>query len=160
MDYLSVEEALGLSSKQELCLAFIEKNKRLFNTSMGSFAKHQAWEGGYRDHITEVMNIAIRTYYALETIRPLPFSLADALLGCFLHDIEKVFKNSPLTGFDKYSFLKEEFDLSADLLDAIKYTHGEGAEYNPTTRVQSPLAAFIHHCDNTSARIWFDYPKR
>jgi hypothetical protein len=48
----------------------------------------------------------------MNNFRPLGFSLSDAILILFLHDLEK------------------------------------------------PLAAFVHLCDTTSARIWPDFPKR
>lgn len=156
---------LILPPHREDCAKFIQANQRLFDTSKGSATKHQAWPGGYRDHITEVMNIALVTYQGLEKIRPLPFSLSDALLGCFLHDIEKLWKHAPHPKDqyfepDKELLLKKVFHLEPKHFNAIKYAHGEGNDYHPTKRIQSPLAAFVHHCDNTSARIWFNYPKR
>jgi len=145
------------------CLAFIERHEELFDTSKGSATKHQPWPGGYRDHITEVMEIAVVTYKALETIRPLPFSLSDALLCCFLHDIEKVWKHAlnpcHRGDIDKEETLESCFQLNDEHRNAIKYAHGEGDDYHPTERVQGPLGAFVHHCDNTSARIWFDKPE-
>ena len=41
---------------------------------------------------------------------------------------------------------------------ALKYVEGEIGDYSSTERVMSPLAAFCHLCDVTSARIWFDQP--
>lgn len=146
------------------CLQFINRNRKLFDSSKGSALKHQDWAGGYRDHITEVMNIARVTYDALSLIRPLPFSLSDALLGCFLHDIEKVWKHAVdpahQLAVDKEKILRTEFHLEPQHFNAVKYAHGEGDDYHPTIRIQTPLAAFVHHCDNTSARIWYDKPER
>lgn len=164
MDNPTIESMLELVEEPHRsdCLNFIEKNQLLFDSSYGSATKHQAWVGGYRDHITEVMHIAITTYRALETIRPLPFSLSDALVGCFTHDIEKIWKHAfdpnDRKYVDKEQILAAEFHLTDDLWNAVKYAHGEGDDYHPTERVQQPLAAFVHHCDNTSARIWFDQP--
>lgn len=144
------------------CLQFINNHLFLFLTSKGSGTKHQAWKGGYSDHISEVMNIALVTYDALSKIRPLPFTLSDALLCCFLHDVEKIWKHSVYKEsrkkVDKYKILEEEFNLNDEHINAIKYAHGEGDDYHPTKRIQSPLSAFVHHCDNTSARIWFNHP--
>ena len=163
----SIEEMAKLmdSIHRDDCLSFIDHNRRLFDTSKGSSLKHQAWKGGYRDHITEVMNIAIITYHALEQLRPLPFSLSDALLGCFLHDVEKVWKHTidpadQISDIDvvKKQILKTEFHLDPRHFNAVKYAHGEGDDYHKTLRIQTPLAAFVHHCDNTSARIWFNEP--
>lgn len=147
------------------CLAFIDRFRPLFDSSKGSAVKHQPWLGGYRDHITEVMHIGLVTYRALAgEIRPLPFTLSDALFGCFLHDIEKVWKhaiNAVYQGgkIDKDKILADHFHLTDEHRNAVKYAHGEGDDYHPTERIQGPLAAFVHHCDNTSARIWFDKPE-
>ena len=173
----SIEELLELVEEphRSECFIFIDKNRELFDTSKGSAVKHQAWKGGYRDHITEVMNIAVVTYDALEKIRRLPFSLSDALFACFLHDVEKIWKHAVHPDdtlvcehvrddgeiqIDKWEILRTNFTLYLNIYIAVKYAHGEGDDYHPTERVQSPLAAFVHHCDNTSARIWFDYPAR
>lgn len=171
----TIEELLDLLDGPHRydCQAFMRKHGELFNTSKGSATKHQPWPGGYRDHITEVMRIAYVTYHALSTIRPLPFTLSAALLCCFLHDIEKVWKHAPkekLTWvengpglrvclpIDKDKILADYFHLTDEHRNAIKYAHGEGEDYHPTERIQGPLGAFVHHCDNTSARIWFDKP--
>jgi hypothetical protein len=69
-----IETLLGFVKEplRSECSEFIKTYAPLFNTSKGSAIKHQAWPGGYRDHITEVMQIAMVTYSALESIRPLP----------------------------------------------------------------------------------------
>ena len=145
------------------CMDFIKTYEPLFNTSKGSATKHQPWPGGYRDHITEVMHIAMVTYHALERIRPLPFTLSHALVGCFLHDVEKLWKHAldpaHKQDIDKNDLLDSHFTMDDALWNAIKYAHGEGDDYHPTDLIQKPLAAFVHHCDNTSARIWFDKPE-
>lgn len=161
----TIEQLLRLVDEphKSACLHFIEKHERLFNTSKGSAVKHQPWPGGYRDHITEVMQIAFVTYEGLERIRPLPFTMSDALVGCFLHDIEKIWKHTlnveDKQSVDKDQLLDSNFTMTPDLWNAIHYAHGEGDDYHPIDRIQKPLAAFVHHCDNTSARIWFDKPE-
>ncbi len=74
------------------CLRFYEEYKDRIHTAAGSFIKHQAWEGGYVGHLEETMNIAKVTYEALKDIRPITFSLSDAYLALFWHDVEKIFK--------------------------------------------------------------------
>lgn len=161
---LSVEALVALMDEPHRtdCAAFMADHAKLFDTSKGSATKHQAWPGGYRDHVGEVMNVAVVTYMALTWIRPLPFSLSDALLGCFLHDLEKLWVHAlaetDRTPVDKDALLAARFHLTDAHRNAVKYAHGEGRDYHPTDRVQGPLAAFVHHCDNTSARIWFDEP--
>lgn len=118
------------------------------------------------------MNIGIFMYEAFHLKRRLDFTLSDALLVLFLHDLEKPWKLSQSeTAMDEFLKHKEDkafleaktaeygFELTENHWNALKYVHGEGKDFNPHTRVQKPLAAFVHLCDTASARIWFDYPK-
>ncbi len=162
----SIEEPNGSIARK-----LYEDYHDLFCEAKGSSTKHQAWEGGYVHHITEIMNIACVMHHALNSCRHLPFSVSDALLTLYLHDVEKpwVYAKDP----DKRIKFKDDserhefnhqlinrygFKLTSDHWNAIKYVHGEGDDYDPKVRIQTPLAAFIHHCDNTSARIWFNHP--
>jgi hypothetical protein len=152
------------------CLRLYEENKVIFHKSPGSKTKHQAWHGGFVDHLEEVMKFAFKLFNLMNAQRPLVFSLSDAMLVLFLHDIEKPFKYGgskiPLnTEEEKWNFLIEitnryGIDLSEEHLNALRYAHGEGKDYDPIKRVQGPLGAFIHMCDVASARIWYDYPKK
>lgn len=151
-------------------MTLLNDYKPRFEKAPGSQSKHQAWAGGYIDHLEEVMNFARSLYELMNNERRLSFSLSDALLVLYLHDIEKPFKyTAPVREFksdeEKKEFLMEvvlkyNFKLTDDHLNALKYIHGEGDDYNPITRLQGPLAAFVHICDVASARIWFDYPKK
>ena len=77
------------------CRRILAEHRELFATVQGSTHNHQAWRGGYLDHVSEVMNIAVLLYEQLAAKRPLPFSLSDLLLVVFLHDIEKPWKAMP-----------------------------------------------------------------
>jgi len=150
------------------CIDFYEFLISNCSEAKGSSNNHQNWEGGYFDHVEEIFKYAIRLYETLTQDRDLDFSLSDALLVLFLHDIEKPIKYSKLstqynltdndlrkTLIDKFGFkLTEEHNL------ALKYIHGEGDDYRKDKRVMSPLCAFCHCCDVISARIFFDYPER
>src|SRR5205085_12353619 len=74
------------------CARIMADHRALFATVQGSTHNHQAWRGGYLDHVTEIMNIAVVLYDRLAALRPLPFSRSDILLVVFLHDIEKPWK--------------------------------------------------------------------
>lgn len=153
------------------CLKLLDDNKARFEEAPGSLSKHQAWKGGYIDHLVETMTIAssIHQFSTMGRGRNFPFTLSDVILVLFLHDLEKPFKYvEPKTHFDsdhdKEVFInslidKYEISLSEDQKNALKYIHGEGNDFSPTERIQSPLAAFCNICDIFSARIWFDYPK-
>jgi hypothetical protein len=151
------------------CLKMMSDHADRFTAAPGSRHKHQAWPGGYYGHLAETMKIADHVYTGMSQIRPLPFTLQDAVLVLFLHDLEKPFKYiKPINDFHsealKIAFVKEMIKrygivLSHEQQNALKYIHGEGSEHNSTTRVQGPLAAFVHSCDTMSARIWYDHPE-
>lgn len=157
------------TSNREKCIAILNDHYDQFIKSPGSKFKHQAWEGGYLGHIVEIFSIAEKIYPSLQEIRPLPFTLGDAILVLFLHDLEKPFKYvEPKMHFsneaEKKQFVQDmvkeyEITLTPEQENALMYVHGEGNDHNSTTRIQGPLGAFVHACDNFSARIWFDYPE-
>ena len=175
--YYTVEELINKidESNRSICRRILSDNRRLFQTVQGSTHNHQAWPGGYFDHVQEVMNLAVIFYEALNSARPLPFSLSDGILIVFLHDIEKpwAFEVGPDGRLqrveslrakpDQHQFRKKKLEeygmaLTPEQENAIKYVEGEHNDYTNKRRVMGPLAAFCHLCDVWSARGWFDYP--
>lgn len=162
---------------RNIVLQILTENKRLFETARGSTHNHQAWPGGYIDHVVEVMNLVFYLYHTLLFLgRPLPFSLSDALLVCFLHDLEKPWRilvladgsviNRP--GCETKADFKRRRDevlasyglmLTAAQANALKYVEGEGDDYSSKRRVMNELAALCHMADLCSARIFPDHPK-
>ena len=151
-------------------------NLKLFSLIQGSTNNHQNWEGGYLDHVAEVLNIAIVLYESMSNARRLEFSLSDAILILALHDIEKPWKYE--LGEDNQlnviaGLLEKEMQhsfrnaklaeygivLNDEQKNALRYVEGELGDYSSRRRVMNPLAAFCHMCDVASARIWFDCPK-
>lgn len=164
----SIPEMLGMIDSVNAPRAtqlFNEELPRL-KLAFGSSHNHQAWPGGYLDHVQEVMNIAINLYTALECMRsPMPFALSDALLVLFLHDLEKPWKGSIATWTkESRRALRSDLIARAGIVltavqeNAMRYVEGEGDDYTPTKRVMNELAAFCHMCDVCSARIWHDRP--
>lgn len=175
--YRSIDQmvAMIVPPFRDACRRILEEHEELFRRVQGSTHNHQAWPGGYYDHVQDAMNIACILYESLNANRPLPFSLSDALLVVFLHDIEKPWKyeNAPDGGIQEIPELRDkdaqhafrdrklaEYDitLNPDQQNAMKFVEGEYKEYSNRRRVSGPLAAFCHLCDVTSARIWFDHP--
>jgi hypothetical protein len=183
LDYRSIEECIELIDEpfRFMCRRILEENRALFERTRGSTHNHQTWDGGYIDHITDGMNYA-RHLYAFDSAfgRPMPFSLSDALLIFFLHDLEKPWRimvsesgeasNRP--GLDtKEAFkafreqkLREYLPQASHyftpyLMNALTYVEGELKDYSSTHRVMNELAAFCHKIDNWSARGWYNYPK-
>ena len=152
------------------CYQLLLDNMERFERAMGSSHNHQAWTGGYLDHVREVMHIGLTLYSALNSMRPLPFSMGDASLVLFLHDLEKPWKDAESiwdfktkAGRKKFRLDKlTEYDiqLTPEQHNALEYVEGEGSDYSPKRRVMNEMAAFCHMCDVASARIWFDEPNK
>lgn len=144
----------------------------------GSTKSHQAWPGGYKDHVQEAMNLARILYERLNQERELPFSIASAYLVLFLHDCEKPFRHANDEQLKAFPWITRRptksdkafqeqliayygFTISDDELNALRYVEGEpDSEYVEGGRLQGPLAAFCHVCDTISARVWHDYPRQ
>lgn len=159
-DYLDFGRLLHLVPESEQALYLV----KLFSvqTAMGSNHNHQAWVGGYLDHVRETMNVAIWLYET--SPRDLPFTLGDALLVMLLHDAEKPFKGvyGPWpTKQDRRDFRDSLIRNSGIVLtqeqeNALRYVEGEYDDYSNTERKMGELAAFCHCCDILSARLWHD----
>jgi len=151
----------------------LEAHDERFRSAPGSSANHQAWPGGYVDHVCEVMNAAIVLYDTLGRLRPLPFSLSDALAILFMHDLEKPWAYEEVgEGWRRREGSKEnahEFRLAKlaaagvtlppEMERALLFVEGEQGHYSNRARGMSPLAAFCHMCDVASARLWHDHPR-
>ena len=147
-------------------------NRDAFMAAKGSSYNHQAWIGGYFDHLAEVMNIACQLYRSLSSLRKLPFELSEALEVLFLHDVEKPFKShdtlvyrdrTMTTSKENRKKLRAEIiaeyniRLSDEQENALRYVEGvPDSEYTPGERTMGELAAFCHSCDILSARLWHD----
>ncbi len=182
MSYHHIKDMLNMIDEpyRSACHKLYDDNVDLFKRAKGSTYNHQSWEGGYHDHITEVMNICI-ALYPIYRIRGLNFTLSDALLVMFLHDLEKPWKDEISKEIDKlplhmrlseahYGFKKirkvfretkiKEYgiELMPQQQNALKYVEGEGEDYSSKARVMNELAAFCHIADVSSARIWHNFP--
>lgn len=179
LDYLSIDDLVSLIDEPNrgACVRLLDENRELFETARGSTHNHQTWDGGYIDHVTDGMNYARHLYAFDEAFgRPLPFSLSDAVLVFFLHDLEKPWRilvnaQGQASNRDGLS-TKEEFKafreaklaeygivLTPEQMNGLTYVEGEYKDYSSKYRVMNELAAFCHKIDNWSARGWYDYPK-
>ncbi len=158
------------------CMRLYDENRQRLLEARGSTHNHQAWDGGYFDHVQEVMNYAT-LFYRMETStgRPLPFTLEDAWLALFLHDIEKPWRFERVNGewrnigtmqnkADRDAFRRKKIAeygiiLTPEVENAVRYAEGEGEDYRSDRRVSNELAGFVHVCDHFSARVRYDYPK-
>lgn len=146
------------------CIKLMNDHEERILKAPGSLHKHQAYAGGYLAHIYSCLAISTLEYESLSRFEQLPFAWEDSILPLFLHDFEKPFKYvEPKTDFvdeiAKSNFVKKLINdyaitLTEEQWNALTYIHGEGDKHNPTTRIQLPLAAFCHNCDNASARMF------
>jgi hypothetical protein len=157
------------------CAKILADNRQLFQAVQGSSFNHQAWPGGYLDHVQETMNIGIVLYNQFNSLRPLPFSPSDLLLVLYLHDIEKPWKyelredgqirykpnmrsKSNQRIFRLTKLLEYGIILNAEQGNGLEYAEGEKNDYSNLHRAMNPLACLAHICDVASARLWFDHP--
>lgn len=179
LDYLPLAALLELVDEpaRTVCNRLLSEHRELLEAAPGSRHNHQAWPGGYLDHVVDGMNYA-RHQYAFDTAlgRPMLFSLSDVLLVFFLHDLEKPWrilarKDGTLAnaeGFENKAAFKafrerKLADMGLALTpaqhNALTYVEGEGDDYSSSARVMNELAAFCHKVDIWSARQCHDYPK-
>jgi hypothetical protein len=157
------------------CTRILAEHRTLFATVQGSTNNHQAWRGGYLDHVTDAMNVAVVLYEELSALRPLPFTLSDVLLVVYFHDLEKPWKyelgadgalrhKAEMVTKESHQKLRMQklaeygVVLTAEHENGLRYAEGELADYTNQRRMMGPLAAMAHMCDVASARLWFDYP--
>lgn len=166
--YFDLDELLQLCNANPQFQRLIGAHGEKFHYAPGSSHNHQAWEGGYLNHVVETMNIAFWLYTT--SPRPLPFSLSDVLEVMFLHDLEKPWKHTKHHGeilsltskSERRSFrdgLISQYgiELSEEQKNALRYVEGiPDSEYVPGERIMGEMAAFCHCCDILSARLWHD----
>jgi hypothetical protein len=181
--YYAIEELIELIDVKHrrgvLALMHAERNR--FLAAHGSSHNHQAWVGGWLQHVTEVMNIAVHQYALYAAIDRWSsdgeqFSLSDLLVVLFVHDLEKPWKYEQATdgtmqkrtqfvtkSHDQDFRMKMAHDWGMRLTDAqkhaVRFAEGElEGSYSAGKRGMTPLAAMAHICDVFSARIYYDHP--
>jgi hypothetical protein len=96
--YYTMQQLIAMMDEpnRSVCQRIMDDNVELFSSAPGSTHNHQTWEGGYWDHVVEVMNLWVLLYQTFEATGRLDqliaeekFTLADGLPVLFLHDIEK-----------------------------------------------------------------------
>lgn len=149
----------------EKLMKLLDDHQAIIYRAKGSLHNHQAWEGGYLQHVSDCMLIA-QHIYSIEW--EIQFSWSSVVLVLFLHDIEKPFMqdrmaNNPLmqewTKAERLMYRIEiirqyEIILTAKELSALMFVEGEGMAYNNQERKMNELAALCHAADVLSARLW------
>jgi len=114
--YLKLDDLLELIPNSNPLQTIWRDNFVRISKAPGSSNNHQAWDGGYIDHVTETMNIACQLYWTFEKLgrfgKEAPFMVSDALVVMFLHDLEKpwkhlTFADECLCGHPKYEHTRD-----------------------------------------------------
>jgi hypothetical protein len=185
LKYLSLPhmlETLVQPPQRRGCRQLLVDHGERFREAPGSAHNHQAWPGGYWDHVTEVMNLCVQQYnmlHATGRLADLPlaeqFSLSDALVVLFVHDLEKPWRylwaNGQLVvdeklrtktarkAFVQMMLNKYQLRLKPTQANALTYVEGiRDEDYRPGDRIMEPLAALVHTCDLLSARLFYNFP--
>jgi hypothetical protein len=154
----------------------LDEHRDLFQTAAGSKTNHQAWPGGYWDHITECLNLALTQFTLWDAMgREPPYVPQMAFEVLFVHDLEKPWKYIPdalcpipvpelNTKPQRAAFRLEllawyDIRFTRDQQNALRYAEGELDDYNANARVMGPLAHLCHTCDETSARQFPEHPQ-
>jgi hypothetical protein len=173
--YRSIEALLDLvvPPNRAPCLTLLARLRAASARAPGSTHNHQAWPGGYLDHVAEVLNLGVILHATLDAQRPgvAGVRVGDVILVLFLHDLEKPAKyargDQAVPMADKgaraaYRWAAIDaagIALTAEQRAALEYVEGEGDAYSQRERRMSPLAALCHACDVLSARYWHDFPR-
>jgi hypothetical protein len=169
--YQIIRHLKATGDNEQNLLKIMDDNRRIFDTAKGSLHKHQAWEGGYLQHIADCMTIA--QLFFNHSPWELPFSWSSVVLVLFLHDIEKPFMQGHMAddpnmrpwneavrvGFRDGIIARYNITLTDEERKALQYIHGEGLDYSPKERVMNELGALCHMADIGSSRIWHDRNK-
>ena len=119
MNLLQLLETLE-DPRQHALLKIYRDLGDLFHHGAGG-NNHQNWPGGYADHVAEIIRINRILYPAMNAVRPLPFTMGQADVVLFFHDIEKPFKYGPP---DDPRVMRFEDGVGA-MLDSLRERHHE-----------------------------------
>lgn len=176
--------ALGSSNLYEIVSLVEEPNKdpvidayvqnaELIAVTPGSKTKHQAWEGGYLDHVVYATNYALSLRELDKEIGFNPdHTKGDIALVMLLHDFGKIARYRRVENGWEYVEDPDEaehdffesviqghnFKLTKKQKNALEFIHGEGARHTPEGRLMLPLAVVCHEADIWSARAHPDNP--
>jgi hypothetical protein len=145
---------------------------------------HHAWEGGYGDHVAQVMAMGLKLYDLMPPEAQAQFSRDDVLLVAYVHDLDKLLRyqktesdwklkqgkvweiRNGLPGYDEapkvIAMCAQHGILLEDKhLEAICHHHG-GFSLSTMAGQQTEMTVFstlIHSADMFSAHVWGARPK-
>jgi len=171
-DLHEIVDLVGQPNRESVINAYVQNAERIAATP-GARKKHQAWPGGYLDHVVYATNYALALHNLHQSIGFKPdHHEEDIALVMLIHDFGKVARyqregegygyvenpdEAEHTFFDK-AMHDFKFQLTDNQLNALEFIHGEGAKYTPKGRLMLPLATVCHEADTWQARYCPDNP--
>jgi hypothetical protein len=149
----------------------LDEHSGIIQRAKGSQHNHQAWEGGYLQHVVDCMSIARILLNAMPKQWPVPFEWSSVVLVLFLHDIEKPFMQArmaedpemPVWNKEQREMFKGEMIGKYDIkltfeelhaLHCMTFIEDKASYYQASDRRMNELGAFCHAADVLSARLW------
>jgi len=152
--------------------AYVQNADRIAQTP-GARKKHQAWDGGYLDHVIYATNYGIVLHNLHKELDFQPdHNEGDIALVMLLHDFGKIARYK--RDRDGWDYVEEPDQAEHDFFDhiikahgfqltdnqnnALEFVHGEGSKYTPQGRLMLPLATICHQSDVWNARYCPENP--
>lgn len=173
LDLHDIVKLVNMPNRDAIIDAYVENAARIAQTP-GSKKKHQAWDGGYLDHVVYATNygIALHNVHRMLGFEP-DHDEGDIALMLLLHDFGKIARYKKAdNGWDyvddpdraEHEFFDKAierygFALTEIQENALEFVHGEGSKYTPQGRLMLPLATVCHTADVWNARYCPAHPK-
>jgi hypothetical protein len=172
LDLHQIVKLVENSNRDSIIDAYVQNAERIAKTP-GARKKHQAWEGGYLDHVVYATNFGVRLHNLNLDLGFQPdHSEGDIALVMLLHDFGKIARYRKVeNGWDyvenpdqtEKNFFRSAIDghgfqLTDIQKNALEFVHGEGSKYTPKGRLMLPLATLCHQADVWNARYCSDNP--
>ena len=172
LDLHQIVQLVEMPNKNAIIDAYVQNADRIAITP-GARKKHQAWKGGYLDHVVYATNFGIRLHNLNLKLGFQPdHNEGDIALVMLLHDFGKIARYKKVENgwdyvenpdqaehdfFDK-TIKSHNFQLTNIQKNALEFIHGEGSKYTPKGRLMLPLATLCHQADVWNARYCPDNP--
>lgn len=172
LDLHQIVQLVDQPNKDAIIESYVQNAERVAQTP-GARKKHQAWDGGYLDHVVYATNYGIALHNLHKQIGFQPdYSESDIAIVMLLHDFGKVARyrkvengwdyvenpNQAEHDFFNHIIESHNFQLTAIQMNALEFVHGEGSKYTQKRRLMLPLATICHQADIWTARDCPDNP--
>jgi hypothetical protein len=89
-DILPLLKQIKSNELQEKLIKIYTENESAIRYFPASISHHHCWEGGYYDHISQVIVISVTLFDMMSKIKKFDFTKDDVILVAFAHDFDKL----------------------------------------------------------------------